>query len=426
LHATHLFYNKHVFPDFFNFPGPGFLRILILMAARGALEVFLVSLRLGLTSFGGPIAHLAYFRDAYVVRRRWLGEEAFADLLALCQFLPGPASSQLNMSIGMVRAGIPGAVAAWLGFTLPSAIALTAFAFLVGVPGVSGSGWLHGIMVAAVAVVAQAVWAMARRFTREPRTASLAAGAAMASLLLPFALSQLLLIGAGAALGRLLLPPPATPRGNDLPVRVRRWLSIASLALFVLLLAGLPVLRAVDPSPWVAVTESFYRSGSLVFGGGHVVLPLLHREVVAPGWMGEAQFLSGYGAAQAVPGPLFTFAAYLGALMPLPPNGVIRALLALLSIFFPSFLLLVGILPFWAALRAKPGRQSALAGVNAVVVGLLAAALYRPVWTGAITGAADVCIAIAAFALLQSWKARPWMVVALAAGVGEGLRLLRW
>jgi chromate transporter len=394
------------------------------MSVRSAAEVFLVSLRLGLTSFGGPIAHLGYFHDAYVVRRRWLGEEAFADLLALCQFLPGPASSQLNMSIGMVRAGIPGAVAAWLGFTLPSAIALAAFAFLVGTPGVADSGWLHGIMVAAVAVVAQAVLAMARRFTREARTASLAAGAAVASLLLPFAFSQVLVIAAGAGLGRLLLPPPEHARGSDLPVRVKGWVSIASLCLFALLLAGLPILRAVDPSPWVAVAESFYRSGSLVFGGGHVVLPLLHREVVSPGWVGEAQFLSGYGAAQAVPGPLFTFAAYLGALMPVPPNGLFGALLALVAIFFPSFLLLVGILPFWAALRAKPGVQSALGGVNAVVVGLLAAALYRPVWTGAITGAADVCIALAAFTLLQSWKARPWMVVALAAGAGEALQFL--
>jgi chromate transporter len=401
-------------------------RILYLMVARRVPEVFLVSLRLGLTSFGGPIAHLGYFRDAYVVRRRWLGEEAFADLLALCQFLPGPASSQLNMSIGMVRAGIPGAVAAWLGFTLPSAVALTVFAFLVGAPDVAGSGALHGVMVAAVAVVAQAVWAMARRFAREPRAASLAAGAAIASLLLPSALSQLLVIAAAAALGRLLLPSPGLPRGGDLPVRVKGWVSIASLCLFALLLAGLPILRAIDPSPWVAVAESFYRSGSLVFGGGHVVLPLLHREVVLPGWIGESQFLSGYGAAQAVPGPLFTFAAYLGALMPWPPNGIAGALLALVAIFFPSFLLLVGILPFWAALRAKPGVQAALGGVNAAVVGLLAAALYRPVGTGAITGAADVCIALVAFLLLQSWKARPWIVVALAAGAGEALRLLRW
>jgi chromate transporter len=390
---------------------------------RSVGEVFCASLRLGLTSFGGPIAHLGYFHDAYVLRRRWIGEEAYADLLALCQFLPGPASSQLNMCVGMVRAGIAGGVAAWLGFTLPSAAALTAFAFLVGVPDVLGSGWLHGIMVAAVAVVAQAVWYMAARFARDPRSASMAVAAAMASLLLPTAYTQAALIACGALLGRLLLPRPGVPLGEDLPVRVRRGVSIGSLALFLTLLAGLPLLRFLVPSPWLALTESFYRTGSLVFGGGHVVLPLLHNEVVLPGWVGEAQFLSGYGAAQAVPGPLFTFSAYLGALMPSPPNGVIGALVALISIFLPSFLLLVGILPFWAALRRHPGVQASLGGINAVVVGLLAAALYRPVGTGAILGAPDVCMALAAFALLELWKLRPWMVVALAAAAGAAIRL---
>jgi chromate transporter len=387
------------------------------------LEVFLASLRLGLTSFGGPIAHLGYFHDDFVVRRKWLGDEAFADLLALCQFLPGPASSQLIMSVGMVRAGMAGAVAAWLGFTLPSAAALTAFAFLVSAPSVLGSGWLHGVMVAAVAVVAQAVWTMARRFARDSRRASIAVAAAMASLLLPSAFTQVILIACGGLLGWLLLPAPEMPRRDELPVRVPRGLSIASLALFFALLAGLPILRSLSSVPWIAVTESFYRTGSLVFGGGHVVLPLLHNEVVARGWVSDAQFLSGYGAAQAVPGPLFTFAAYLGALMPVPPNGIIGALTALLAIFLPSFLLLVGVLPFWASLRRRPGVQSGLGGINAVVVGLLAAALYSPVWTSAVAGAADFCIALAAFALLEMWKLRPWMVVALAAAAGALVRL---
>jgi chromate transporter len=390
---------------------------------RSAGEVLLVSLRLGCTSFGGPVAHLGYFRDEYVVRRKWVSEEAFTDLVALCQFLPGPASSQVNMSIGMARAGIAGLAAAWVGFTLPSAAALTAFAFLVGFSGVLGSGWLHGIMVAAVAVVAQAVWSMAARFAADSRRATMAIAAAMASLLLPTALTQVLLIGAGGFVGRLLLAAPAAARQHDLPVRVPRTVSIACLVLFAVLLAGLPILRSLFPFQWLALGESFYRVGSLVFGGGHVVLPLLHREVVLPGWIGEAQFLAGYGAAQAVPGPLFTFAAYLGALMRAAPNGIPGALIALLAIFLPSFLLLLGVLPFWAALRTRPGTQSALAGINAVVVGLLGAALYSPVGTGAIMGAADFCIALGAFALLMLWKARPWMVVALGAAAGALMRL---
>ena len=327
-------------------------------------EVLLVSLRLGCTSFGGPIAHLGYFREAYVARRKWVSEEAFADLVALCQFLPGPASSQVNMSIGMARAGIAGLVAAWIGFTLPSAAALTAFAYLVGVSNVLGSGWLHGIMVAAVAVVAQAVWSMAARFASDPRRASIAVAAAIASLLLPMALTQLVLIVVGGCVGRLLLSGADTARSDDLPLRVNRGVSVACLVLFVALLAGLPILRSLFPVPGLALVESFYRVGSLVFGGGHVVLPLLHREVVLTGWIPDAQFLAGYGAAQAVPGPLFTFAAYLGALMRTSPNGILGALMALVAIFLPSFLLLLGVLPFWALLRIRPGIQSALAGVE--------------------------------------------------------------
>jgi chromate transporter len=392
--------------------------------ARSVLEVFAVSLRLGLTSFGGPIAHLGYLRDAYVVRRAWLSEEGFADLVALCQVLPGPASSQVNMSVGFARAGAWGAAAAWAGFTLPSAVALVAFAFLVGATDVLSSGWLHGIMVTAVAVVAQALWGMAGRLAPDQKRATVAVVAAVLSLLLPTALTQVLLIAAGALIGWLLLPARNDLPGDDFPFHIPKGASVFCLSLFFLLLAGLPILRGLFPAHWLALVESFYRTGSLVFGGGHVVLPLLHREVVLPSWITEAQFMAGYGAAQAVPGPLFTFAAYLGALMSPAPNGVIGALIALAAIFFPSFLLLVGVLPFWAALRVKPAFQSVLAGINATVVGLLAAALYTPGWTGTIRSVPDFCIALSAFVLLVVWRARPWMVVGLGAAAGAAVRLL--
>ena len=391
---------------------------------RAILDVFAVSLRLGLTSFGGPVAHLGYFRDAYVVRRRWLSDEGFADLVALCQVLPGPASSQVNMSIGLARAGVWGAVAAWAGFTLPSAVLLVAFASLVGVTDVLQSGWLHGIMITAVAVVAQALWGMAARLAPDLKRATMAVIAAVFSLLLPTALTQVLLIAAGGLAGWLLLPARNELGRSDLPFAIPRLASVVCLLLFFVLLAGLPILRAIFPAHWLALVESFYRVGSLVFGGGHVVLPLLHREVVLPSWVSEAQFMAGYGAAQAVPGPLFTFAAYLGALMGPAPNGVPGALIALAAIFFPSFLLLVGVLPFWAALRVKPAFQSALAGVNAAVVGLLAAALYTPGWTGTIHAVPDFCIALSAFVLLVAWRARPWIVVALGAAAGAAARLL--
>ncbi len=387
------------------------------------LEVLAVSLKLGLTSFGGPVAHLGYFRSEYVVRRQWLSEDAFADLVALCQFLPGPASSQVNMSIGMSRAGIAGAAAAWLGFTLPSAAALTAFALLLGVNGVIGSGWLHGIMLAAVGVVAQAVWAMAARLSADAKRAALTAAAAIVSLLIPLALTQVIIIAAGGLVGRLFLSGRGTSSPQELPLRVPRAVSIASLFLFLVLLAGLPVLRVFMRLDWLALFESFYRVGSLVFGGGHVVLPLLHGEVVLPGWVSESRFMAGYAAAQAVPGPLFTFAAYLGAAATTYPNGVPGALIALVAIFLPSFLLLVGVLPYWSSLRAQPGFQSALSGINASVVGLLAAALYSPVWTSSVATVPDFCIALGAFVLLARMNARPWMVIALGAAAGQVVRL---
>ena len=287
---------------------------------RALLDVLAASLKLGLTSFGGPIAHIGYLRDEYVIRRKWLHEEAFADLVALCQLLPGPASSQVNISIGMSRAGMAGGLTAWLGFTLPSAAALTAFAFLVGVNGVLESGWLHGIMLAAVGVVAQAVVGMAARYSAGAKRGVMTAAAAIASLLLPSGLTQVAMIVVGGIAGRLLLPSPEAREHIALPLSVSRPVSIGALVVFVLVLAGLPVFRAVFNVQWLSLVESFYRTGSLVFGGGHVVLPLLHREVVLPGWVSDSRFMAGYAAAQAVPGPLFTFAAYLGAVMGTAPR----------------------------------------------------------------------------------------------------------
>jgi chromate transporter len=382
------------------------------------------SLKLGLTSFGGPVAHIGYLREEYVTRRRWISEDAFADLVSLCQFLPGPASSQVNMSIGMFRAGVAGGIAAWLGFTLPSAVAMTGFAFLLGVSGVLGSGWLHGIMCAAVGVVAQAVGAMAMRYSADARRAAMTAVAAMVSLLVPSGLTQLALIVAGGIAGRLLLTTPRERERERLPLRVSRPVSIAAIGLFFALLAGLPLLRVALQYPVLAVIESFYRTGSLVFGGGHVVLPLLRSEVVLPGWISDSRFMAGYAAAQAVPGPLFTFAAYLGAAISPGPGGVGGASIALAAIFLPSFLLLIGVLPFWNTLRERPGFQSALSGINATVVGLLAAALYQPVWTSAVATVPDFCIALGSFVLLTRLRARPWMVVALGAAAGAAVRLV--
>lgn len=390
----------------------------------GIVQVLAASVKLGVTSFGGPIAHLGYFHHEYVVKRGWLGETAFADLVALCQFLPGPASSQVNMAVGMSRAGIAGALAAWVGFTLPSAAILSAFAFLTGLRGVMGSGWLHGLMLAAVAIVAQAVWGMARRLAPDATRGAIASVAAISSLLVPSSLTQIALIAAGALAGRFLVRSDAAAPREKLPLQVSRPAAVASLAVFVLLLAGLPLARMLFPVRELAVAESFYRVGSLVFGGGHVVLPLLHREVVPPGWISDAGFMAGYAFAQAVPGPLFTFAAYVGAAMQPGAGGIALAVIALAAIFLPSFLLLAGILPYWNELRARPAFQSALAGVNAAVVGLLAAALYAPVWTSAVFTVPDFCIVLGAFALLARLSAPPWLVVALGAAAGELVRLV--
>jgi chromate transporter len=389
--------------------------------ARGRVaEVLAVATRLGVTSFGGPIAHLSYFRDEYVVRRKWVDEATYADLVALCQFLPGPASSKVGIAIGITRAGLPGGLAAWVGFTLPSAIALVAFAYGVQGLGIGDAGWLHGLKVAAVPVVALAVWGMARSLAPDRERATIAVLSAIAMLAWRTALSQVLVIAAAGVIGWRLLPrPTALPRRGPHILLSRRLGAVAS-GLFLALLVVLPLARQAWPWQPLAVFDSFFRAGALVFGGGHVVLPLLHAEVVPPGWVTNEQFIAGYGAAQAVPGPLFTFAAYLGAVMAAPPNGLAGAALALVAIFLPAFLLTIGALPFWDAIRARPAFQSALAGTNAAVVGLLLAALYDPVWTSTIASHSDVGLALFAFALLALWRVPPWAVVVVCA-VGGGV-----
>ena len=397
------------------------------LPSRGSpLEVLWVALRLGLTSFGGPIAHLGYFRDEYVVRRQWLDEQTYADVVALCQFLPGPASSQVGMIIGIVRAGLPGGMIAWLAFTLPSAIALVLFGYGVQrFVEVSDAAWLHGLKVVAVAVVAQAVWGMSRSLAPDRERATIAILAAIAALAWQTAIGQILIILLAGIIGWRLLPVSPSPSDHiSLSPRIPTWLAIISLVLFFALLGGLPLARQIEPSQWLAVFDSFFRVGSLVFGGGHVVLPLLQSEVVRPGWLMNEQFVAGYGAAQAVPGPLFTFSAYLGTVMESPPNGVAGAGLALVAIFLPSFLLIIGVLPFWDVLRARPALQSSLAGINAAVVGLLLAALYNPVWTNAIESPTDFGLAIVALGLLVLWKWPPWLVVVATAGGSEAIARL--
>jgi len=385
-------------------------------------EVLWVALRLGLTSFGGPIAHLGYFRQEYVVRRQWLDEQSYADVVALCQFLPGPASSQVGIVMGIVRAGLPGGLAAWLGFTLPSATAMVLFAYGVQRLTIGDSLWLHGLKVAAVAVVAQAVWGMGRMLAPDRERATIVILAAVAALAWPTAAGQVLIIVVAGLVGWRFLPSAASPKARPSVSRqIRPWLAVVALALLFGLLVGLPLLRQVEPSQWLALLDSFFRVGSLVFGGGHVVLPLLQSEVVPPGWVTNEQFVAGYGAAQAVPGPLFTFSAYLGAVMGPEPNGIVGGALALVAIFLPSFLLVVGALPFWDILRQRSAFQSALLGINAAVVGLLLAALYHPVWTSAVKSPADFALAVAALGLLALWKLPPWLVVVLAAGGGAAI-----
>ena len=382
-------------------------------------EVFLVFLRLGLTSFGGPVAHLGYFREEFVARRKWLDERSYADLVALCQFLPGPASSQVGIAVGLSRAGYAGALAAWAAFTLPSAIALVLFAYGVAALGdATGSPWLHGLKIAAVAVVAQAVLGMMRSLAPDRERATLAVMAAIITLAVPSVWGQIGAIALGGIIGFAILRGGVAQTGHvAMPLPIGRTAGTIALLVFFALLIALPLFAAGSDLLPLHLFDSFYRSGSLVFGGGHVVLPLLQAEVVPPGWVTNDQFLAGYGAAQAVPGPLFTFAAYLGAVI----GGWWAAVLCLVAIFLPSFLLVIGVLPFWEDLRRESWMQSALRGINAAVVGLLLAALYNPVWTSGITSASDFAIGIAAFLALVMWNVPPWLVVMLCAVAAGGV-----
>ncbi len=388
--------------------------------------IFWIFLRLGCTSFGGPIAHLGYLRTELVGRRKWLDDEAFADLVAICQFTPGPASSKIGIALGASRAGVPGAVAAWLGFTLPSALIMIAFGYGLDLlsPGSIDNGWLHGLKIAAVAVVTQAVWSMGRQLCPDRTRASFAILAALLVLTWESALSQIAAIILGAIAGWRLLPGATLPSSGHLDFRISRSLGWACWALFFALLAALPVFAQLIDSHGVALFDSFYRAGSLVFGGGHVVLPMLRAEVVPKGWLTDDAFLAGYGVAQAVPGPLFTFAAYLGTVAKGDPSGWAGGILTLVAIFLPAFFLALGPLPFWNAWRQRPVIRSVLSGVNAAVVGILLAALYDPIFTTAVKNPADFGLALAAFGLLIFWKAPPLWVVLFAALGGEAVAFI--
>jgi len=390
--------------------------------AGSPAEVLLIFLKLGLSCFGGPIAHIGYFRDEFVVRRRWLDEHAYADLVALCQFLPGPASSQVGFSIGLLRAGYLGAAAAWTGFTLPSAILLVLFAYGAGfLQGPLGAGLLHGLKLVAVAIVAQAVWGMARTLCPDRERASIAAVASVIVLFGGTSLAQISAIVFGAAAGLWLCRGGQPSESGHLIVPISRRAGMAALIVFFILLAGLPLLRNLSSD--AALFDAFYRSGALVFGGGHVVLPLLREAFVTPGWVNDDAFLAGYGAAQAVPGPLFTFAAYLGAVANPAAHGVPGAALGLIGIFLPGILVLLGTLPFWDALRRKTFAQAMMRGVNAAVVGLLGAALYNPVWTSSVREPGDFALALVGFVLLIAWRAPP-LVVVIVSAIGGALLAL--
>jgi chromate transporter len=398
-----------------------------MIVAKGAgspAKVLLIFLKLGLSCFGGPIAHIGYFRDEFVVRRRWLDDQAYADLVALCQFLPGPASSQVGFSVGLMRAGYLGGAAAWTGFTLPSAILLVLFAYGAGnLHGAIGAGLLHGLKLVAVAIVAQAVWGMARTLCPDRERASIAAVAALIILFSGSSIAQIGAIAFGALAGLWLCRDGQPVQSGHVVVPVSRRVGIAALIVFFVLLAGLPLLRNLGAGSGAELFDAFYRSGALVFGGGHVVLPLLREAFVTPGWVSDDTFLAGYGAAQAVPGPLFTFAAYLGAVANPSPHGVPGAILGLIGIFLPGILVLLGALPFWDALRNKTGAQAMMRGVNAAVVGLLGAALYNPVWTSSVHARGDFAIALTGFVLLTAWRAPPLVVVIVSAVGGVLLAL---
>lgn len=394
--------------------------------AGSVAEVFGVFLKLGLTSFGGPIAHLGYFREELVTRRRWLSDAAYGDLVALCQFLPGPASSQAGFALGLMRAGWGGALAAFVGFTLPSAVALVVVALTAArMTGPLGMGVIAGLKIVAVAIVAQAVWGMAKSLCPDRERGAIAVGAVAMLALVPGIWGMTAAIAFGALAGLALGRGMGAEGGRVVvPVSVSVPVGVVALAVFFALLVGLPLLAGQSQA--LAVIDSFYRAGALVFGGGHVVLPLLQAEVVAPGWITADQFLTGYGAAQAVPGPLFTFAAYLGAVLAPQPNGVPGAALALLAVFVPGLLILVGVLPFWERFRTMARARSLMQGANAAVVGVLGAALYDPVFTGSIGNLREFALALGCFVLLTAWRAPPWLVVLIGAAGGAGLAVTGW
>lgn len=383
-------------------------------------EIFFVFLKLGLTSFGGPVAHLGFFREEFIIRRRWLKENTYADIVALCQFLPGPASSQTGITIGLSRGGLAGGIAAWLGFTTPSAIALIGFAYGVSsLAELNQSGLFAGLKIVAVAVVAQAVWGMATKLCPDRNRITLALLSTIGILAWPGPSTQILSIIIGGIIGWIIYRNSGeTASVESLPIKIHKKLSFICLIFFSLLLIGLPVFTAIYPHHSLVLFDNFYRAGSLVFGGGHVVLPLLQTGVVPPGWVSEDQFLAGYGAAQAIPGPLFSFAAYLGTVMQPGPNGWFVGLGCLSAIYLPSFLLLLGVLPYWDKLRQLPATQASLKGINAAVVGLLLAALYNPVWSGAIHDTRDFILGLVAFGLLAIWKYPSWSVVIFSAAMG--------
>lgn len=383
---------------------------------RTLLEVLVVSTMLGLTSFGGPIAHIGYFYDEYIRKRKWLDEQSYADLVALCQFLPGPASSQVGIGIGVIRAGLLGGIIAWLGFTLPSVIALVLFAFLLQGLDLGNAGWVHGLKIVAVAIVAHAILGMGQKLTPDRNRVTIAIVSASITLLWQTASSQVLLILAAGIIGLYMYRNNKIPETPNVQVSISRPIAIGCLILFLGLLVTLPLIRQLNTSEWLAMFDSFYRAGSLVFGGGHVVLPLLEREVVPEGWVNKEDFLAGYGAAQAVPGPLFTFAAYLGAMS----GGLFGATISTVAIFLPAFLLIIGTLPFWNTLRKSPKIQGALIGINAAVVGILLAALYNPLWITAILKPVDFALASVLFVMLVFWKLPPSVVV-LSGAIGGTL-----
>jgi chromate transporter len=394
-------------------------------ARASLLEVFVIFLRLGCISFGGPVAHLGYFRTEFVERRQWLNEEAFAEMIAIAQSLPGPASSQTGYMIGILRAGLPGGIAAWLGFTLPSALLMLAFAFgHLLLAGKAGDAFLHGLQLVAVAVIAQAILAMQRSLAPDILRLAFAATAAIIVLFTPASFGTLLAIALGAIAGFALVRSNDGPIQADFPINLSRTTGTCAAIAFSLLLAA-SLLFHTNRITSLSIFLRFSRTGALVFGGGHVVLPLLENAIVAKGWIGQSAFLSGYGAAQALPGPLFTFAAYLGAAIQPNPHPLLFGLVALLAVFLPGLLLITAVLPFWSAVRSRPSIRTALKGINASVVGVLIAALVRPVWTSTVHTIADCCIVLIALALLTIWKLQPWIVVLGTAAICSLAAILR-